>query len=191
MATKTEIKKEIKSISDTIDIESLNKLIDIDGQLGGFEITRKTLTNIGEWALDGKSQFEIARNLELTPTEFQYLIKMCPAILLVMEHSQAYADIVVAGTLFQTAVGGKIVKKKVPMKVKEYDNGKVIGEHYEMIEVEEITEPNPMLLKYLAEHKLSEKFGDNVKDNSKEHREIIDQLTDEERKIIEGMKQND
>lgn len=191
MATKTEIKKEIKSISDTIDIDSLNKLIDIDGQLGGFEITRKTLTNIGEWALDGKSQFEIARNLELTPTEFQYLIKMCPAILLVMEHSQAYADIVVAGTLFQTAVGGKIVKKKVPMKVKEYDNGKVIGEHYEMIEVEEITEPNPMLLKYLAEHKLSEKFGDNVKDNSKEHREIIDQLTDEERKIIEGMKQND
>lgn len=191
MATKTEIKKEIKSISDTIDIESLNKLIDIDGQLGGFEITRKTLTNIGEWALDGKSQFEIARNLELTPTEFQYLIKMCPAILLVMEHSQAYADIVVAGTLFQTAVGGKIVKKKVPMKVKEYDNGKVIGEHYEIIEVEEITEPNPMLLKYLAEHKLSEKFGDNVKDNSKEHREIIDQLTDEERKIIEGMKQND
>lgn len=185
--TKNEKKKELQKITDTVDISMLNHIIDIDGKLGDFEITHKTLRNIAEWALDGKSQFEIAHNLELTTLEFQYLIKVCPAILLVMEHSQAYADIVVAGTLFQTAIGGKKIKKKIPLKIRDYEDGKVVGEHYEMVEVEETTEPNPMLLKYLAEHKLSEKFGDVIKDSSQEHREIIDNLTDEERKAIEEM----
>lgn len=181
---KNKMKKELKSITDTVDIETLNHIIDIDGKLNGFEITNKTLQNIAEWALDGKSKYEIAHNLELTPLEMQYLMKICPAILLVMQHSQAYADTVVAGTLFQTAIGGRKIKKKIPLKVKEYDNGKVIGEHYEMVEVEEITEPNPMLLKYLAEHKLSEKFGDKVVDNSQEHKKVIENLTEAEIQAI-------
>jgi len=187
---KKEIKKEIDDIFGTVDIEQLNKVIGLDNQIdtaNGFKITHKTLKNIGEWALDGKSVFQIAHNLELTPIEMQYLMKVCPAILLVMEHTTAYADVVVAGTLFQTAIGGKVIKKKIPMKVKDYDNGKVIGEHYEMIEVEETTEPNPILLKYLAEHKMSEKLGGGIKDNSKEHRDIIDNLTAEELKNLEEM----
>ena len=190
--SKREIKKELKKITDTIDIDNMNNIISQNDQLEDFTITKKTLMNIAEWALDGKSQFEIAHNLELTPLEWQYLIDVCPAILLVMEHSRAYADIVVAGTLFQTAIGGKKIVKKVPLKVKEYDTDNkgrsiVVGEHYELVEVEEITQPNPYLLKWLAENKLSEKFGKEKKDTSQEHRDIIDAMSEEELKAVEEM----
>ena len=190
--TKKEIKKELKNIIDVVDIEQLNSILDKSGRFEDFSISKKTLMNIAEWALDGKTQFEIAHNLELTPLEWQYLIKTCPAILVVMQHSSAYADIVVSGTLFQTAIGGKVIKKKLPMKVKEYDvdsKGRsiVVGEHYEMVEYEEVTEPNPMLLKYLAEHKMSEQFGKEKVDNSQEHRDIIENMSEEERKALEEM----
>lgn len=191
--TRKEIKKELQKITDVIDLTSINTILANSDQIDNFSISKKTLMNIAEWALDGKSQFEIAHNLELTPLEWQYLIGVCPAILLVMQHSRAYADIVVAGTLFQTAIGGQKIKKKVPMKVKDYtvdDKGRsiVIGEHYEIVEIEETTPANPYLLKWLAEHKLSEQFGKEAKDNSAEHRGIIDAMTEEERRAFEEMK---
>ena len=190
--SKKDIKKELNKITDTIDIDNMNSILQDSGQLEHFTISKRTLMNIAEWALDGKSEYEIANNLELTPLEWQYLIEVCPAILLVMQHSRAYADIVVAGTLFQTAIGGKKIVKKVPLKVKEYDvdsKGRsiVVGEHYEMVECEEITPPNPYLLKWLAENKLSEKFGKEKKDLSKEHRDVIDALSEDELKAIQEM----
>ena len=101
-----------------------------------------------------------------------------------MQHSTTYADMVVSGTLLQTAIGGKTYKKTELVKVHDYEivNGKsvIVGEHYEKVDVEYETQPNPMLLKYLAENKLSEKFGDKKVDSSKEHRDIIDAMTEEE-----------
>lgn len=190
--TKREIKKEIDKIADTIDYEQINKVITTNGELEDFSITKQTLKNIGAWALDGKSQWEIAHNLELTPTEWKYLCKICPTILMVMQHSQTYADIVVAGSLYQTAIGGHKIKRTVPMKIKEYDideKGRsiVVGEHVEIIEYEEVQPSNPYLLKYLAEHKLSEQFGKEPTDNSAEHRGVIDAMSEEERKALEEM----
>ena len=193
--TSKEIKNELKKLTDTVDIELTNQVIQMTGE-GNFKnlkITKQTLANIAKWALDGKSQLEIAKNLELTKKEMELLCKICPAIVFVMERAQAYADIVIAGSLYQTAIGGNVIKKKMPMKVKDYDynpnTGKswVIGEHIEMVEYEEIQPPNPYLLKYLAENKLSENFGKVKADNSKQHREIIDVMSDEELKIIEKL----
>ena len=189
---KSEIKKELNQITDTIDYEQINKVIESNEMLENFSLDKKTLMNIGRWALDGKSQFEIARNLELSPNEWKYLCKICPTILLVMQHSQAYAEIVVAGSLYQTAIGGHKIKKSMPMKIKEYgvdEKGRsiVVGEHVEIVEYEEVQPANPYLLKYLAEHKLSEQFGDKKTDNSEEHREVIDNMSDEERKAFEEM----
>ncbi len=185
--TKKELKSELNKITDTVDINLTNQLLGMSDDLEDFKLTKTTLNNIAKWALDGKSQMEIARNLELTKKEWLYLLKVCPAILLVMQHSQAYADIVVAGTLYQTAIGGHIIKKKVPMKIKEYEDGRVVGEHVEIIEVDEVQPANPYLLKYLAENKLSEQFGKVKTDNSKEHREVIDIMGEEELKIIEKL----
>ena len=51
---------------------------------------------------------------------------------------------------------------------------------------------NPYLLKYLAENKLSEQFGKVKQDNTKEHREVIDAMSDEELQMIEKLgKKND
>lgn len=192
--TKRDIKKELDKITDTVDIDLTNKVLDMtpEGMFEKFDLSKKTLNNIAKWALDGKSQFEIAQNLELSKKEWEYLCKVCPSILLVMQHSQAYADVVVAGTLYQTAIGGHTIHRKVPIKIKEYDNGRVVGEHIEYAEYDEVQPSNPYLLKYLAEHKLSENFGAVQTDNSKEHREVVDVMSKDELKLIEKLgKQND
>lgn len=186
---KNEAKKELNAIVDTVDLDVVNTTLKENG-IEKLDLSKKTLVNIGKWALDGKSEFEIRQNLELTSNEWAYLLKTCPAIVVILQHSTAYADIIVGGTLLQTAIGGKITKKKVPMKIKEYDDGKVIGEHIEYVEVEEVAPPNPMLLKFLAENKLSEKFGGQKVDNSKEYKEVIDAMTEEQIKIIEEYKNN-
>lgn len=187
---KNEIKKELATIVDTVDLDMVNQQLDNAG-IEKLDISKKTLMNIGKWLLDGKSEFEIRQNLELSISEWNYLLKTCPAIVVVMQHSMAYADIVVGGTLFQTAIGGKVIKKKVPMKVHIYnDYGKVIGEKYELVEVEEVTQPNPYLLKFLAENKLSENFGNKKKDTSKEHDDIVEAMTEEEIKAINEYKKN-
>ena len=183
-----ELKEELNKITDTVDLKAVNQVMELSGEFENFGLTKKTLNNIAKWALDGKSQFEIAKNLELTQKEWLYLCKVCPAILLVMQHSQAYADIVIAGSLYQTAIGGHTIKKKVPIKLKDYDdNGRVVGEHIEIVEIDEVQAPNPMLLKYLAENKLSENFGKVKTDNSKEHREVVDAMSEEELKVIESL----
>jgi len=189
--TKKDLKQELDKITDTVDIDLTNKVIDLSGQIEKFHLTKKTLNNIAKWALDGKSQFEIAQNLELSTKEWEYLIRICPAIILVMQHSQAYADVVVAGTLYQTAIGGHTIHRKQPIKIKEYDNGRVVGEHIEYAEWDEVQPANPYLLKYLAENKLSENFGKVKTDNSKEHREVVDVMSEEELKLIEKLGNKD
>lgn len=185
--TKSDLKKELNKITDTVNIDLVNQVIQMSGELENFKLDKRVLTNIAKWALDGKSQFEIAQNLELSKNEWGYLCKVCPAILLVMQHSKAYADLVVAGTLYQTAIGGHTIHKKMPIKIKEYDDGRVIGEHIEYAEWDEVQPANPFLLKYLAENKLSENFGKVKTDNSKEHREVVDIMTEEELKVIEKL----
>ena len=189
--TRKELKQELKNITDTVDLDITNQVIEMSGELGTFELSKKTLNNIAKWALDGKSQFEIMQNLELSKKEWDYLIKICPVILLVMQHSQAYADIVVAGSLYQTAIGGHTIKRKTPIKIKEYEDGKVVGEHVEIVEYDEVQKPNPDLLRYLAEHKLSENFGKVKVDNTKQHREIVEAMTDETADLILSGEDND
>lgn len=179
-----EIKEEIKKFNSLVNLDKINQIIKSDPNLKDFKITQKTLTNISAWALDGKSQYEIATNLELTPAQWLYLCDRCPSIVKVMQHSQAYADAIVAGTLFETAIGGKKIKKKVPMKIHDYENGKVVGEHYEMVEVEEETPPNPLLLKFLAEHKLSEHFSDKKAQDYSKFRDIVDNISEEEQQAL-------
>ena len=187
--TKRELKQELDKITDTVDIDFTNQVIEMSGEeYSKLKISKKTLENISKWALDGKSQLEIRQNLELSKNEWGYLLKVCPAIVFVMQRSQAYGDVVVAGSLYQTAIGGHTIKKKVPIKIKDYNSyGKVIGEHIEIVEFDEVQPPNPELLKFLATHKLSETFGKEQIDNSKEHKKVIDVLTDEEIKALEKL----
>lgn len=188
--TRKELKKELDKIVDTVDIKITNQMLELGG-IEKFNITEKTLDNIAKWALDGKSQFEIRQNLELSKQEWEYLIKVCPAIVIVMQHSQAYGEIVLAGTLYQTAIGGYTIHKKQPIKIKEYDDGKVIGEHIEYAEWDEVQPPNANLLKFLAENKLGENFGETKVDSSKEHKKVVDAMTEEELKEIEALTNND
>lgn len=185
---KNEAKKQLQTIADTVDLDMVNNTLKEQG-IENIEISKRTLLNIGKWILDGKSELEIRNNLELTLQEWNFMLKTCPAIVVIMQHSTTYADMIVGGTLLQTAIGGKKIKKKIPMKVHDYnENGKVIGEHYEMVETEEEAQPNPYLLKFLAENKLSETFGNKKRDNDKEFRDVIENMTDEQISVIDEYK---
>ena len=57
--TRKELKEELQQITDTVDINITNQVIDLSGEIEKFHLTKRTLNNIAKWALDGKSQFEI------------------------------------------------------------------------------------------------------------------------------------
>lgn len=191
--SKEEILDPIKKLAKSVDLKTVNKLL-AQTELHDFEMNKSTINNIAEWCLNGDSDNEIRQKLDLTKNQWSILVTICPTLLLVMKDSRALADVVIAGSLFQTAIGGKRIKKQVPVRVKEYDcnpeTGKswVSGEHTEVIEIEEELPPNPLLLKFLAEHKMSEKLGDVKVNGDSEYKKIVDSLTPDERAMIEAMK---
>lgn len=186
-----QVKEIIKKYEGLVDIDFINQIIEQSGTLEDFEMNKSTLLNISEWALNGKSDEEIRKNLALTPKQWNVLVNICPVLVLVMRDSRAMADVVVAGSLFQTAIGGKRIKRQVAKTVKDYEydekTGKsyVVGEHLETIELEEELPPNPILLKFLAENKLSEKFGGKPVDNSSNFAKILDEMTPEQLALVE------
>lgn len=186
-----EAKKEVQKIADTVNIEEVNKLLGLEMEDNkGFVLTKQSLKNIGEWALNGKSQTEIRNSLELSPTEWAYLLKVCPQVMCIMERSTAYAEILIAGNLMELALGGRKVKKRMPMKKKIYEDGKVVGEEFEIVEWEEELPPSEKATIYIAEHKLDENFSDKPKSSSKEYREIVESLSEEERQAIKDANDN-
>ena len=182
----SKVKDIVNKYKDVVDISFVNQIIEQSGELNDFEMNKSTIMNISEWALNGKSDDEIRQSLSLSKKQWDVLVHICPVLLLVMRDSRAMADMVIAGSLFQTAIGGKRIKRQVAKSVKEYDeNGRVCGEHLETIELEEELPPNPILLKFLAENKLSEKFGNKKTDNSSEFAKILDEMTPEQIALIE------
>jgi len=187
MPSKKEIDP-IKELAKSVDIKTVNTLLS-NTELKDFEMNKSTITNIAEWCLNGESDAEIRKRLDLNKHQWAILTTVCPTLLIVMKDSRALADVVIAGSLFQTAIGGKRVKKQVPVKYKVYDeNGKVEREDYKIVEIEEELPPNPLLLKFLAEHKMSEKLGENIPNKDNEYKQIVESLSKEELALIDAMK---
>jgi len=183
-----EINKIVNEYTKDIDMGLINEILQ-DKNVQDFEMNKQTLMNIADWALNGSSNEEIRQKLSLSPKQWNLLVSICPILVYVMRDSRALADTIVAGSLFQTAIGGQRIRKTVPVRVREYDDkGIVCGEHYENHEVWEELPPNPVLLKFLAEHKLSEKFGDKPQEDTGKFAKIIASMSKEERALIESQK---
>ena len=163
------------------DYDSINHVLSITKNEDLGKISKQVVKNIAEWSLNGDDRKQIAEKLELTPRQFETLCRICPVLVHIMETGVEMANIIATGSLFQTAIGGQFIKKQVVVKVKEYDDdGKVIGEHYEKMWVEEELPPNPILLKFIAENKLSERFGDKKSEQDKVIKDSIINMTKEE-----------
>lgn len=187
---KNEIQKSIDGYINGIDINLVNSMLNLT-ELKDFTVDLQTIRNISEWALNGASDTEIRQKLSLSKHEWSILCNVCPMVLIIMKETRAMADVVIAGSLFQTAIGGQRIKKLVPKTVKEYDEkGRVCSEHLETVEVWEELPPNPILLKFLAENKLSDKFGDKKIENGEEYKKILERFTPEELALIEMAKKN-
>lgn len=190
MSKKTD--KTTEQLIKQADIDYINKMLSKSGDMNDFAMSPSTLSNIAGWALNGASDQEIRKNLDLNKHQWAILCTVCPTMIMIMQHSRAMADMVVAGSLFQTAIGGKRIKKQQPVRVREYDEkGLVCGEHYEVIEIEEELPPNPVLLKFLAENKLSEQFGDKKTNRNEKLRELVDSLSPEDKALIEAARKSE
>ena len=188
MKTNKAVLQPIKEIAKSIDLPMVNELLK-ETQLADFEMNKSTITNIAEWCLNGESDNEIRQRLSLNKNQWAVLVSVCPTLLIIMKESRAIADVVIAGSLFQTAIGGKKIAKQQPVKVKEYnEDGKIIGEHYEIVEYYEELPPNPLLLKFLAENKMSEKLNANKTNITNDYKILVESMTPEERATIEAMK---
>lgn len=173
----------VGKIADKVNIRATNEVLATAN--ADFKLSKTILSNIAEWCLNGDSDDEISRKLELTKKQWNILVSVCPRVLDIMEHSRAYADIIVGGSLLQAAIGGQKVRKQQIIKVGDYQDGVKIGEHVETYWVEEELPPNPMLLKFLAERKLNEKLGEESAQKSVGYRDIIDNMTEEDRRKLE------
>lgn len=100
-----EVKNIVDKYSNLFDLDFINQVIEQTGKLDDFQMNKTTLMNISEWALNGNSDEEIRKRLELTPTQWHVLVNVCPTLVLVMKDSRALADTIIAGSLFQTAIG--------------------------------------------------------------------------------------
>ena len=190
MSKKTD--KTTEQLIKQADIDYINKMLSKSGDMNDFAMSPSTLSNIAGRALNGASDQEIRKNLDLNKHQWAILCTVCPTMIMIMQHSRAMADMVVAGSLFQTAIGGKRIKKQQPVRVREYDEkGLVCGEHYEVIEIEEELPPNPVLLKFLAENKLSEQFGDKKTNRNEKLRELVDSLSPEDKALIEAARKSE
>ena len=177
-----------KLISKT-DVEFVNKMLSNTEEMKDFAISKSTLANISSWALNGDSDKEIREHLDLTEHQFAILCTVCPTLIMIMEQSRAVADLVIAGSLVQTAIGGKRIKKQQLAKKGIYENGVKVGEEIVKEWVEEELPPNPMLLKFLAENKLSEKFGETKGVDNAKVKEFADKLSaHDEALILEAQK---
>lgn len=185
---KDKVNEQIKELAQNVDIKTVNTLL-ASTELKDFEMNKSTIFNIAEWCLNGESDTEIRKRLALNKHQWAILTTVCPTLLIIMRDSRALADVVIAGSLFQTAIGGKVITKQQPVKVKKYDaDGKCLGEEIKIVEIKEELPPNPLLLKFLAEHKLSEKFGDNIENKDSEYKKLVDSLSPQELALIEAMK---
>lgn len=186
--TKEDIKVDsiVSQYTTMLDYDFINNIIKTTDNTDIGKISEKTIRNICKWALNGLSSEEISANMELTQKQFNLLCTICPTIVYVMQSSYAFADMVIAGTMFERAIGHCKIKKQVLAKVKDYnENGQVCGEHYDKIWVEEELPPDPNLLKYIAEKRLSEKFGEKVVDDDEETRKVVKTLTPEQMAFVE------
>lgn len=187
--------EQTQKIINNTDVDFVNKMIE-KSEITDFQLSKSTLSNIASWALNGASDAEIRKNLDLNKKQWSILVTICPALLIIMENSRAMADMVIAGSLFQTAIGGKRIKKQIPVKVKDYDfdpkTGKswVIGEHTEIKEIEEELPPNPLLLKFLAENKLSEQFGNKKSEKNDRLKELVNSLSAEDKALIDAARKS-
>lgn len=97
------------------------------------------LTLIEDWARDGLTDEQIAYNMGIAYSTFREWLKKFSAISAVLKKGKEVVDAQVESALYRKAIGFKETVKK-PIKVKRIiydDEGKKIGEHEEIVTVNE------------------------------------------------------
>jgi hypothetical protein len=156
--------------------------VDSKGIVKDEEI-KGTIRNIFNWSSEGKSEKEISQYLNMDLRDFKSLCKQYPIFLGAMSKGKAMAKMMVSASMYELAIGGKKIKKLVPVTTCEYnENGKMISKTTTYANVETELPPDFNAQKYILSRKDPKNWGDDVViEEEKIYKKQIEPLTSEDK----------
>ena len=98
-------------------------------------ITEENLLRISDWARDGLTDADMAKNIGIARSTFCEWKKKSPELSDILKKSKEVADIIIENALYKRATGYSVMLKKT-FKVKDiiYENGKKVKETEKLVE---------------------------------------------------------
>jgi len=184
----------VKEADKLNDLSNVYMNEDLKNNVERLKVSTKTIENVVRWAIGGATTKEIAKNLELTPKDFQTLLSISPALIWALSKGEELAQIQLSATAYELAMGGRKCHRQVLGSVKEYDeNGRITRTYQEPIDTTYELEPNANLIKFLLTNHIPNRYGELKKEvDSEKMKEVVETLSaDDLTKLKEYAKTKD
>lgn len=118
---------------------------------------------LAQWARNGLTQDEIAKNMGLSRSTLREWCKKYPSISDALKNARAYADARVENALFMKAVGyTKLLKKPIKVRRAHIENGRKVGEEevVEYVDEEVHVQPDVAAIAFYLKNRLPQVWKD-------------------------------
>ena len=171
------IDSERKRVEISKDIDKMYKGVD------GASVDKRVLNEIAVYLSNGMEEKDIAVLLGINDKELQCWKESYPEVMGAFEIGAKAVSAKVMLTKVQLALGGRKIWKQQAVKVGDYEDGKKVGEHIEVVEVWEELAPNynaiDDILSVKEANTWSKKKVLDVKES--EHRDALSMFSKEEK----------
>ena len=159
---------------------------DIDrmyGKVEGASVDKRVLNEIAVYLSNGMEEKDIAVLLGVNDKELQQWKNDYPEVMGAFEIGAKAVSAKVMLTKVQLALGGRKVWKQQAIKVGDYEEGKKIGEHIEVVEVWEELAPNYNAIDDILSVKEADTWNKKkiLENKESEHRDALSMFSKEEK----------
>ena len=146
-------------------------------------VDKKILNEIAVYTSNGMDEKDIGALLNMSVEEIEKWKEMCPEVMGAFSIGAKAVSAKVMLTKVQLALGGRKVKKQQAVKVGDYEDGRKIGEHIEIVEVWEELAPNYQACEEILSAKEPDTWNKKklLEEKEKEQRAVISDLTPEQK----------
>lgn len=171
------IDSERKKVEISKDIDKMYKNVE------GASVDKRVLNEIAVYLSNGMEEKDIAVLLGINDKELQQWKNDYPEVMGAFEIGAKAVSAKVMLTKVQLALGGRKIKKQQAVKVGDYEEGRKIGEHIEIVEVWEELAPNYSAIDDILSVKESDTWNKKkILDNKEsEHRDALSMFSKEEK----------
>ena len=171
------IDNERKKVEISKDIDKMYKNVE------GASVDKRVLNEIAVYLSNGMEEKDIAVLLGVNDKELQQWKNDYPEVMGAFEIGAKAVSAKVMLTKVQLALGGRKVWKQQAVKVGDYEEGRKVGEHIEVVEVWEELAPNYNAIDDILSVKESDTWNKKkILDNKEsEHRDALSMFSKEEK----------